>query len=334
MIDRVDIGNRAHSQAITFKVTMFAVIAYTLVALGVTVRAAEPAKLHQFPSELVDFVPYEKNPVFTAAGPGKWDAKIRERGWVMRDGDKYLMWYTGYNGMKVGFKMLGLATSDDGLSWTRYSKNPVYDQNWTEDMMVIKQGPKLYMFAEGFRHGRAYPFAGRLQDEPHLLTSSNGINWTRQGALAFRNAVGDPSGGIYGTPAAWFEDGHWYLFYEKMDLGVWLARSRDLLVWTNVQDDPVIMPGPDAYDNRMIALNQIIKYQGRYYGYYHAMGDSEPGKWSTCVAVSDDMRQWHKYHRNPIVKNNKSSGILVPDGNRYRLYTMHDQVDVYFPRKK
>ena len=44
--------------------------------------------------------------------------------------------------------------------------------------------------------------------------------------LKFRNAAGDPEGGIYGTPAAWFEDGHWYLFYEKMDLGVWLARSR------------------------------------------------------------------------------------------------------------
>jgi predicted GH43/DUF377 family glycosyl hydrolase len=305
-----------------------------LVTAGASLQAADPPKLHGFPPELVDFVPYEKNPVFTAAGAGNWDAKIRERGWILRHGDKYLMWYTGYNGARTGVKMLGLATSPDGLTWTRYPKNPIYDQHWTEDMMVVKQDATFYMFAEGFRYGRAYPFGGRLQDEPHLLTSADGIKWSRPGALEFHNVHDDPMQGVYGTPTAWFEDGHWYLFYEKMDLGVWLARSRDLRVWTNLQDDPVLMPGPDSYDNRLIALNQIVKYQGRYYGYYHAMGDDEPGKWSTCVAVSDDMRKWHKYHANPIVKNNKSSGILVPDGPRYRLYTMHDQVDVYFPREK
>ncbi len=310
------------------------ILAASLVLLcAPSLRAADPPRQH-FAPEMVDFVPYEKNPVFTAAGPGNWDAKIRERGWILRDGDQYLMWYTGYNGAKTGIKMLGLATSRDGLAWTRYPKNPIYDKHWTEDMMVVKQNSTFYMFAEGFRFGRAYPFAKQLQDEPHLLTSVNGISWNRTGALEFRNAQGDPMEGIYGTPVAWFEDGQWYLFYEMMDLGVWLAKSKDLRVWTNVQDQPVLMPGPDQYDNKLIALNQIVKYQGRYYGYYHAMGDSEPGKWSTCVAVSDDMRRWHKYHGNPIVKNNRSSGILVPDGSRYRLYTMHDQVDVYFPRQK
>ncbi|HVU88731.1 MAG TPA: hypothetical protein VHD36_15525 [Pirellulales bacterium] len=312
-------------------------IAIIAVVTAGLVRAADDkaermASTH-FPAAMVDWVPYEKNPVFTAAGADHWDVKIRERGWILRDGDKYLMWYTGYNGQKTGFKMLGLATSDDGLTWTRYPKNPIYDQHWTEDMMVVKQGGTFYMFAEGFRFGRAYPFAGRLQDEPHLLTSADGIKWTRPGPLEFRNSSGIKAGGIYGTPVAWFENDQWYLFYEKMDLGVWLARSRDLRDWTNVQDEPVIMPGPGDYDNRLIALNQIVKYKGRYYGYYHAMGDSEPGKWSTCVAVSDDLRTWHKYHNNPLVKNNKSSGILVPDGEGFRMYTMHDQVDLYFPRK-
>ena len=95
-------------------------------------------------------------------------------------------------------------------------------------MMVVKQANTFYMFAEGFRFGRAYPFAGRLQDEPHLLTSADGIKWTRPGPLEFRNSSGIKANGIYGTPVGWYEDGQWYLFYEKMDLGVWLARSRDL----------------------------------------------------------------------------------------------------------
>src|SRR5262249_11365221 len=104
---------------------------YALAILFVTsctsaLRAADPPRQH-FSPEMVDFVPYEKNPVFTAAGPGHWDVKIRERGWILRDGDQYLMWYTGYNGARTGIKMLGLATSRDGLAWTRYPKNPIYD---------------------------------------------------------------------------------------------------------------------------------------------------------------------------------------------------------------
>ena len=146
------------------------------------------------------------------------------------------MWYTGYNGTKTGFKMLGPGHQRRWPLWTRYPKNPIYDQNWTEDMMVVKQDATFYMFAEGFRFGRAYPFGGRLQDEPHLLTSPDGIKWTRPAARISQTAR-DQRPGIYGTPVRWFEDGQWYLFYEKMDLGVWLARSRDLRIWTNVQDD-------------------------------------------------------------------------------------------------
>jgi len=42
---------------------------------------------------------------------------------------------------------------------------------------------------------------------------------------------------------------------------------------------------------------------------------------------------WKKYPKNPIVSGgDKSSGILVHDGTQYRLYTMHPNVWVFFPR--
>ncbi len=83
-------------------------------------------------------------------------------------------------------------------------------------------------------------------------------------------ADGKPiSKGPYGTPTAWFENGRWYLFYERGDRAVWLAESKDLKVFTNVQDEPVLVPGPGEYDRKMIALNQVIKYDGRYYACYH-----------------------------------------------------------------
>jgi len=48
------------------------------------------------------------------------------------------------------------------------------------------------------------------------------------------------------------------------------------------------------------------------------------------VAVSKDLIHWKKYRANPILKDNKSSGILVNDGKNFRMYTMHPEVNVYF----
>ena len=78
-------------------------------------------------------------------------------------------------------------------------------------------------------------------------------------------------------------------------------------------------------------MTQVIKYKGLYYGYYHASAFQDWSKWSTNVAVSKDLVHWKKYPNNPIVSNDKSSGILVHDGKQYRLYTMHPEVNVYFP---
>src|SRR5579872_2355678 len=287
--------------------------------------APRPAQAgDEFPPELVRFQPYEKNPVFQGAGDDAWDARIRERGWIMRDGDLWRMWYTGYGKADNAPMMLGYATSRDGLAWARYADKPIYREHWVEDMMVVRQGETYYMFAEG------------LNDRAQLLSSADGIKWRREGPLDIRYVDGQPlSEGPYGTPTAWFEEGVWHLFYERKDEGVWLARSRDMKTWTNVQDEPVLSPGSGSYDRLMIALNQIIRHDGRYYAYFHGSGTAEkPRLWTTNVAVSTDLVHWKKYAGNPLLpeRENKSSGIVVHDGKQYRLYTMHPAVQVHFPR--
>jgi len=277
-----------------------------------------------FPPELVRFEAIESNPIFQGRGKGHWDEHIRERGWILRDDESWHMWYTGFEGgggnngpnLKLGY-----ATSSDGLRWKRYPGNPVYDESWVEDMMIIENEGTYYMFAEG------------KYDIAQLLTSTDGIHWTLMGPMDIRLTSGKPiSEGPRGTPAVWFEDGIWHFFYERRDLGIWLATSQDMKVWKNVSDDPVIELGPEAYDDRQVALNQIVKYKGHYYAYYHGSGGSRPRLWSTNVAVSKDLIHWTKYEGNPLfpLEENKSSGILVHDGNQFRLYTMHDKVQVHF----
>ncbi len=275
-----------------------------------------------FPDELVHFTPYLENPIFAGTAVGTWDHKIRERGWILRHGGMWHLWYTGYNDERAEKKMLGYATSPDGLTWKRYAENPIFDKMWTEDVHVVHHGDTFYMVAEG------------RGDIPHMLTSPDGIHWTEHGQLDVRNYDGSPlTPGPYGTPTLWIEGNTWYLFYERGDRGVWLAKSTDRTTWRNVQDTPVIARGPAEYDRHAVALNQVFRYRGRYYGVYHGNGDPNwKGPWTTCLAVSDDLVEWKKYPGNPIVGTNHSSGQLVHDGERYRLYTMHPDVRVYFPR--
>lgn len=274
-----------------------------------------------FPEELTLFKPYDTNPVFKGGGPGQWDEKIRERGWILKEDGVYHLWYTGYTSEESAPKHLGYATSRDGITWTRHAGNPLLPDLWVEDMMVVKKGGTYFMFAEG------------KDDQAQLLTSIDRIHWNPEGKLTILQTDGSPiPEGPFGTPTALHENDTWYLFYERNnDEAVWLATSKDLKKWKHVQDEPVLRPGPDAYDGKMIALNQIIKYAGRYYAYYHGLrSDKRPDEWNTNVAVSEDLIHWEKYAGNPIIQQNKSSGILLIDGKEIRMYTMHPEVWGYF----
>jgi len=190
-------------------------------------------------------------------------------------------------------------------------------------MCVIKDEGQYYMFAEG------------RDDVAHSLVSPDGINWKEEGGLIIRTVDGQPIPGPYGTPTVWKEKGAWYLFYERNDEAIWLAKSEDHRTWTNVQDEPVIKRGPDKYDVGAVAANQVINYKDRYYLYYHASAApmASSTEWTFNIAMSTDLIHWTKYPKNPIVKGDHSSPITVFDGRVHRLYTMHNEVFLYFPKK-
>jgi sucrose-6-phosphate hydrolase SacC (GH32 family) len=282
-------------------------------------------KVSQSPSvwPMVSWTAVPDNPVFTGTGRDTWDRKIRERGYILvGDDGTYHLWYTGYAVDSPPTMSLGHATSRDGAHWTRDPENPIFAGSWVEDVCVVRRNGSYFMFAEG------------KNDIAHLLTSQDGRRWSDHGSLDIRKTDGTPiTPGPYGTPAAWFEDSTWYLFYERGDLGIWLATSKDLKVWMNVQDNPVITMGPERYDQAAVAVNQIVKRDGVYYAFYHANAERPWKDWTTCVARSPDLVHWEKYPGNPIIKNNCSSAIFVrtPRGED-RLYTMHPDVKLFVPK--
>jgi predicted GH43/DUF377 family glycosyl hydrolase len=273
-----------------------------------------------FPTELVNFKEYPGNPIFTGTNLDTWDKQIRERGFILKEGPNYHLWFTGYS-PDSPTKFLGYATSKDGIHWDRFSKETIHPGQWVEDMCVVKSGNTYYMFAEG------------EGDIAHMLVSTDRVHWQEKGNLDIRKVDGSPiRKGAYGTPTVLKAKGIWHLFYERDDLGIWLATSKDLKIWTNVQDEPVIKMGPEAYDLFAVAMNQVIHYKGLYYGYYHASAFKDWHEWSTNIAVSSDLIHWKKYEKNPIIGNNQSSGMVLKDGKGFRLYTMHRKVNLYFSK--
>jgi beta-1,2-mannobiose phosphorylase / 1,2-beta-oligomannan phosphorylase len=278
---------------------------------------------NEFAKEMVEFIPSSHNPLFSGTNTDTWDKHIRERGYIMFENGLYKMWYTGYTDGDKSLKSLGYATSKDGINWDRYSKNPIFSQKWTEDVFVMKQDGIYYMFAEG------------ETDINHMLTSDDGINWQEQGDLVILSVSGDTIPGPYGTTSVIIENDKWYMFYERFDKGIWVATSEDKKIWTNIQDDPVLKNGPEIYDESAVATNQVIKYKGKFYMYYHGSTYADwaslgaTSSWTSNVAMSTDLINWVKYPDNPIVGGGESSPILVYDGSNYQLYTMHNEVRLH-----
>jgi predicted GH43/DUF377 family glycosyl hydrolase len=299
------------------RLLFFAILAFVSAGLA----QAPPT----FPRELTSFTPLSAKPIF-AGVPGQWDAMIRERGWIVIDKGTWKLYYTGYDS-PTGLRRLGLATSPDGLNWTRHPGNPLVKDEWIEDMTIVKDGDRWIMFAEG------------KDDQAHWFTSDDGLTWSRRGPIDIRKTDGSPiSPGPYGTPAVVKGDQSWFLLYERGDRGIWLAESNDFTTWKHVQDDPVMTPGPGEYDRDLIAMNQVIRHEGRYYAIYHGcknVEDKTKRRWATGLATSTDLKRWEKYPGNPLVPldENKSSGMVVPVAGGYRLYTMHPQVWAFGPKK-
>jgi hypothetical protein len=300
--------------------------ALSIVLFAAGAGAADSSLGPEFPDELVHFEAGSKAAIFAGTGEDTWDQKIRERSYILHEGKTWRMWYDGYNERQTPTHFLGYATSKDGRQWQRAGDKPIYDKSWIEDICVVKHAGTYYLFSEG------------RDDIAHLLQSKDGFLWTEQGPLEIRRVDGSPiTPGPYGTPSAWVENGVWYLYYERNDAAVWLAKSRDLKTWVNVQDEPVLECGPASYDRYAVAVDQVIKYKGRYYAYYHASAHPKWREWSTNLATSSDMVHWKKYPGNPVLPVDpadplRSSAFLVQDGERFRLYATHPDVKLFFSK--
>lgn len=162
---------------------------------------------------------HSSNPILIPGGNGGWDDGGLGEFTVFFNGSTYIMWFNGQAYMHATLK-IGVATSPDGISWTKYSNNPVLVPGpslW--DNKHVYSGPVMNL--EGsykmWYSGQSYADNVRIG----LATSSDGLTWTKGAS----NPVLD-----VGPPAAWDSA---YVYATSI-----VKEADRLLMWYWGSSDP------------------------------------------------------------------------------------------------
>jgi predicted GH43/DUF377 family glycosyl hydrolase len=116
--------------------------------------------------------PYAGNPVLIKGSSGQWDSYYLGNLAVWKEGSN---WYMIYEAMDpAALWKLGLASSSDGKSWTKYSGNPVLDRSpaCAGGPWIQKIGNTYYMWFHGS------PVSGNLPTNIYKCQSTDLHSWT------------------------------------------------------------------------------------------------------------------------------------------------------------
>jgi|TARA_B100000315_G_C14584387_1_gene592143 predicted GH43/DUF377 family glycosyl hydrolase len=194
--------------------------------------------------DLLTWKKYRQNPVFKIGSTGEWDDEFVAHGYVFAEGNKYYMYYSGCPS-KIWREEIGLAVSDNLITWQRYEHNPI--------IQVGKAGTW-----EGNHVSRCYVL--KIDDKYHIYYAGH-----------------DGSGERIG-----------------------LATSEDLHTWIKYPVNPVLDLGSKgSWDERSISDPRIHKIGKMYvmqYSGYDAKGTGRIG-----FAYSGDALNWKKFRDNPVI---------------------------------
>jgi predicted GH43/DUF377 family glycosyl hydrolase len=251
-------------------------------------------------------------------GPeGRWDDERVSSPCVVRGADgTWRMWYYGRDktfprGISLPTGRVGLATSKDGLNWTRIdgplARGAVFGPSGDEARFDAAHVGVSHVEQRGSTWWMWY-FGGRMKESeragfplrPGLALSGDGLNWFR---------VEGPFGGAFldvGKPdeedafmAGWPQvlqapDGSWRMYYHtraKAGFVAMLAVSEDGFRW---RKRGAILRGGEkgAFDEDGVATRTVFRHQGRWLMLYEGV---MPGLYRGMgLAESADGLTWKK----------------------------------------
>jgi predicted GH43/DUF377 family glycosyl hydrolase len=177
--------------------------------------------------------------VLEPGASGAWDSRGVTRPFVIQNEDGYVMYYVGQNGRS----RIGMATSPDGINWTKYNdpettdnlyadSDPVFlpsDESGTWDQYSVSD-PNVWQTPDGWVMLYASSVSNGVQVGYAL--SDDGIHWRRSQAplQAFEEIPNKTA--LWSTELVYY-DGIYYLFGEVKTgqfSGIYAATQEGSLI--------------------------------------------------------------------------------------------------------
>jgi hypothetical protein len=264
-------------------------------------------------------------PILARGARDEWDDRHVQQPSVIRVPDdqggpfagKYLMYYRGRN---AGLTQsgVGVALSDDGLTWRRAEINPVlpYEELGPRRFIDYSE-PDVHLDNGGFRMW----LTGTTQNESHIVhaVSDDGLQWDRPDEDPVLRAssqrdwdelwVFAPSMVSVGRGWACWYGG----FTTDGDFGIGHATSGDGIRWTKHEPNPVLPPGarPQEWDAITVDKPTVILDGTVYRMWYtgdQVFTDSTADPWKIGYATSTDGIHWEKSPDNPVLIPSRIDG--------------------------
>jgi hypothetical protein len=184
---------------------------------------------------------------------GEWDDVRVYHPKVFFDGLTYYMWYAGFDGTTMRG---GLATSEDGINWTKHPDNPVLDIGelgewddfgvWPNSGIIFKDSLFYLLYSASSRANKTVGYIG-------LATSPDGVTWTKYEG----NPVLSP-----GPPGSWDQEGlgSATLLFDGERYKLWYSGHTNITRNWHIGYAESRTPGPAPI---IISVRDIVKDQGR-----------------------------------------------------------------------
>jgi predicted GH43/DUF377 family glycosyl hydrolase len=115
----------------------------------------------------------DDTPVLEPGPAGAFDHGGVQWPWVVRVGDRWAMYYAGFDAPQGGNGSIGVAFSDDGKTWTK-NDAPVLVANEHWEGRSLDR-PRVVRTSDGY----VMLYAARMLTDRGLATSTDGLTWTR-----------------------------------------------------------------------------------------------------------------------------------------------------------
>lgn len=225
-----------------------------------------------------------ENPVISPGALGEFDDSGAMASWLARyDGMRFL-YYIGWNlGITVPFRnSIGLAVSQDGEEFKRYTSGPIIDRSMREphfsaSCCVLPGRDKWrmwYLSCTGWKMQQ-----GKPQHRYHIkyAESSDGISWKRDGVVAIDHT--DESEYAISRPSV-IQDGDclkmWFS-HRGSSYRIGYAESFDGIHWTRLDKFCQIDVSKSGWDSEMIEYPFVFDHNGRRYMLYNGNGYGATG---------------------------------------------------------